>query len=243
MRLEENYHDQIASFYNDRSNKDFTWEIPEKIFLLRREYFKRGTVVLDMGCGPAVSVRRILNTKIVNAIKYIGVDVSRELLKFAKKNIPSGRFIHADMATVMLPTKSADIILSLGALHHTINKTKTLNHWYRILKHGGYIFLREPIYEYLKQGTGESPIEEGIKLKELYRFVEKNKMKIVRITFFNTNAFHFFNKVMNKFGLARWRRSKILWYPIVLVDSLLANLRNLSRFFEPQAFAVVLQKS
>lgn len=61
------------------------WDVPEELFLLDKRFFKKNIKVLDMGCGPAISIKKILDETILNNISYTGVDISASLLKFARK--------------------------------------------------------------------------------------------------------------------------------------------------------------
>ncbi len=242
LQLEEEYHDSVSEMYSVRRRRDYIWEVPEELFLLNKRLFEPKTKVVDMGCGPAISVSKILGEPVLHNVSYTGVDVSRKMLKLAKKYIKNGKFVYHDMASVFLPKNKFDILLSLGALHHCENKEHTLEKWLQYVKPGGLLLLREPIYEFLKMGTGESPTEEGIKMDVLFDFIQTRKLRIVRLTFFSTNAFHLFNRIMIKIGLRYWQEVRTLWYPVVYVDAFLAKFSRLDGIFKPQAFAVILQK-
>lgn len=241
--LEEKYHNSMAQFYSNRRLHDYIWEVPEELFLLDKSLFMPGMKVVDMGCGPAISVSRILGKQILTRILYTGVDISKELLKFAKKYIPTGKFVCEDMSNVSFNRNSFDILISFGALHHCEDKDRTLKRWVRLIKPGGLLLLREPIYQYLKKGTGESPIEEGVKVDKLFSFINNNGLKIVKITYFSTNAFHLFNRVMIKLGLKSWQQARFFWYPVVWVDTFLSHFRSISHLFDPQAFTIIIKKT
>lgn len=243
LKQEEMHHDRNAIFYSLRRKKDYIWEVPEELFLLHKKYFYNGSVVVDMGCGPAVSVVNILGKNILNKLTYIGVDISKKMLSIAREAIPCGRFIQADIENPRLPANYADVILSLGSLHHSLDKSRTLKNWAKILKSKGYLLLREPTFEALKRGQGESPMEEGIKFHELTQFFKKNKFKIIGITFFSSEAFHLFNRALIACRLGYWQNIKMLWYPVVLVDTLLVKLFAGSfLLFRGLAFTLVVQK-
>lgn len=243
LLLEEKHHDAVAQHYASRRKSDYIWEVPEELLLLDKKYFPKGSVVIDMGCGPAISVENILGVHVLKNIIYYGIDISKEMLKLAKKNIPTGSFIHGDISSPKFKKRSADVIISLGALHHIEDKVVTLQRWASLLKRGGYMLLREPTYEALKRGHGESPIEEGVKFEELKKSLKKNNLAIVTYKFFTTPAFHLFNRVLIKIGLSKWQRYRILWIPVVLIDTFFANsLGHMVSFFRGEAFTLVLQK-
>lgn len=243
LLLEENHHDKEAIFYSERRLTDYIWEVPESLFLLHKKYFFEGAIVVDMGCGPAVSVKNLLGSDVLASVRYIGVDISNEMLRVARKNLPMGKFIHDDIETVKFPNQYADIIISLGALHHSLNKSNTLKNWSKILKKGGLLLLREPTYEGLKRGQGESPMEEGVKFSELIKFTEENNYKVLSVVFFSSRAFHLFNRIMIAIGLGSWRNIKLLWVIVTSVDVLTgAILARFLPFFKGLSFTLVAQK-
>jgi SAM-dependent methyltransferase len=98
--LKEQY-DQIAPAFSE-SRKKYLW--PELIAYLTR--LKAGQRVLDMGAGSG----RLYKNLPTN-IEYIGLDISLEMLKEAKKNNPGATFFEADV----LDTKSLN---NLGLFDH-----------------------------------------------------------------------------------------------------------------------------
>ncbi len=243
LEEEAKHHDETAAYYTERREKDYIWEIPEELLLFNKVEFTTNEVVIDMGCGPCVSIKNIIPQHILNKVNFIGVDISEELLKYAKKYIPNGNFIRDDIETVKFNNDFADKIISLGALHHAENKTNTLKNWFKTLKSGGLILMREPTYEALKRGTGESPMEEGVKIDEVMKFIRDNDLRLVNLSYFSSPAFHFFNRVMIKLGLRKWQEIKTLWYPVVYLDAF--GCKVLSRFtplFKGEAFVMILQK-
>lgn len=243
LKLEEVHHDKNATFYSLRRKGDYIWEVPEELFLLRKKYFHNASVIVDMGCGPAISVMSILGKNIINNINYIGVDISKRMLEIAKRNIPTGSFIHADIEKPMIPESYADVIISLGCLHHSLNKKRTLKNWFKILKSKGYLLMREPTYDALKRGQGESPMEEGLRPHEIIQYLKKNRFKVISVTFFSSKAFHLFNRILIAFGFGSWQGIRLLWYPVVLIDVVLVKLLSKRlKFFDGLAFTLIAQK-
>lgn len=244
-RLKEEilFQDKNANNYTLKRETDFIWEIPERIFLISKKYFKSGSTVIDMGCGPCVSVINILPNDILRKCRYIGVDISRKMLNYAQKNIPHGKFVQGNIENLDFKDNYAGVILSLGALHHCEDKLNTLRKWIIILKKGGVILLREPTYEAMPKGKGESPLEEGIKIQDLLDFLQTQKVELISLIFFSSPAFHLFNKIMIKIGLSSWQNVKILWYPVVLVDVFLGKIfQSKINFFKGYAFCLVVRK-
>lgn len=240
---EMHHHDKEALFYAERNENDYIWEVPAGKFILLSEYIKGGNTVVDMGCGPAVLIKHILSKKLLKEIDYIGIDISKEMLKIAKKNVSNGKFIQDDMETVKVKPRSADVIISLGALHHSQNKKRTLKNWFSILKHGGHVLLREPTKEALKRGKGESPNEEGVDIREITQFAWENNVNIEKIVFFWSPFFHLLNKTLIKIGFGNWRNSKSLWYVVLALDMFFIKTTNLLKLnCKGDSVAIVLKK-
>jgi ubiquinone/menaquinone biosynthesis C-methylase UbiE len=215
---EKKYHDNVAVTFSEIRKKDFIWEIPEELFILKEKYFldKR---VLDMGCGPSISIKNILSTKLLQKCNYIGVDISKKMLRIAKYNIPTGSFMCSDISAVKINNNSIDTILSIGSLHHVEDQIATLKKWIKLLKNGGHLLLREPLYESLQKGRGASLTEEGIKLNEILNLLtENNNIKIKRLIFFGSPIFHLINRIMRKIFGKLWLNTKLLWYPLMILD-------------------------
>jgi len=239
---EEAYHNRIAEKYCKIREHDYIWEIPEEMFILKKIYFKN-KVVIDVGCGPAVSIKNIIDERVLLQSSYIGVDISRRMLKLAKKNIPSGKFYHLDISKLFFQKEVADTLLSLGALHHVKNPKKTIINWIRIIKPSGYLLLREPTLEALKRGYGASPDEEGIPIDDIITILKENNFVIHRTIYFTSKLFHFINKIFIKLFGKIWQESKIMWYPIMIIDICVSNVfGKYINFFRGEACIIIAQK-
>ncbi len=114
--------------------------------------FARGLLgskkILDAGCGNGRLVRWLRENGFEG--DYFGVDNSKELLKFAKKNFPDERFEFHDLRGLTLKTSrrlmgdSSDAIFCIAVLHHLHNsaeRLKVLRNFHVSLRAGGKIFL------------------------------------------------------------------------------------------------------
>lgn len=238
LSQEEQHHDDVAQFYTLRRQKDFIWEVPEELFIFKDPAFTSATTIIDMGCGPAVSVaKHVLHS----TVSYTGVDISKKMLSFAKKLIPNGTFIHADIQAVTV-RKTYDIVLALGALHHAISHERTIRNWMRCVRSGGYMMFREPTIDAFRRGSGESPVEQGIVVFEICSLLRDARFSIQKIVYFNSPFFHRMNRVCTFVGRKYWRETKILWYPIVAIDVLFAQLFGFIPFFKGLAVIIIAKK-
>jgi len=240
--LEKKYHDKIADEFFLQRKYDFIWEIPERMLLLKYKYLSNKSIV-EFGCGPSSVIKKVTQNCNLRLKNYIGVDISPRMIAIAKKNFPSGTFIIGDFTHIKLVNSSADTVISLGALHHSENKNKTLLKWIQILKKGGFLLLREPTLEALKKGMGASPIEEGIDVDEICKYLVNNNFIIVKKIFFCSPIFHLLNRALIKIFGDFWRKNELFWYPVMVFDIILCNtLGSTSVKFKGDSIALVAKK-
>jgi ubiquinone/menaquinone biosynthesis C-methylase UbiE len=95
--------------------------------------------VLDAGCGAGVPIAQILSLR----FKVTGVDFSEAQVELAKKSVPDGTFICADMTKLDFPENTFDGICSYYAIIHIPREEHEplLKNFYRMLKPGGHALL------------------------------------------------------------------------------------------------------
>jgi 2-polyprenyl-3-methyl-5-hydroxy-6-metoxy-1,4-benzoquinol methylase len=74
-----------------------------------------GGAVLDLGCGAGVPVARDLAAE---GLAVTGVDISQVQIRRARRLVPSGSFLHADVTRVQFPAGSFDAVVCLYTLIH-----------------------------------------------------------------------------------------------------------------------------
>ncbi len=105
----------------------------------------KNKTVLDIGCGGG---RNAIPLAKMGA-KVTGVDISTQMLNFAKNNAKKNKcskntnFIHSNAWEINLPSKSFDKILLLGILEHIPKeyRKKTIKEAQRLLKKGGELYI------------------------------------------------------------------------------------------------------
>ena len=70
--------------------------------------------VLELGCGDGLPTTRQLEERFT----VTGVDISSKLLWIARRNVPTGKFIHADMTELELESESFDAVAAFYSLIH-----------------------------------------------------------------------------------------------------------------------------
>jgi len=110
-------------------------------------YFKEGTI-LDLGTGPGYLPIEILKRS--PAIKIIGVDLSRKLIRMANSNaIKAGvsdrvSFEVGNAAKLRYNNNSFGMVISTGMLHSLKNPLNVLIEINRVLKNGGEAWIYDP---------------------------------------------------------------------------------------------------
>lgn len=117
------------------------------------EYFdslniKKGSKVLDLGCGAGVTSAKIYS----RGFNIIGVDISSPLCNLADKNCEkvktSGnktkfKFIVGNAEKLDFPDNSFDCVIGLGFLQYLEFPDACLREVYRVLKPGGYFIITQ----------------------------------------------------------------------------------------------------
>jgi len=126
---------------------------------------QEGDTVVDLGSGAgndAFVARRLVGEH----GKVIGVDFTPAMIRKAQNNASrlgytNVEFVQGDIEALLLPTKTADVVVSNCVLNLVPDKKKAFTEMYRILKPGGRFTVSDIIVE------GELPAEVR-KVAELY---------------------------------------------------------------------------
>ncbi len=96
----------------------------------------KGARILDIGCGSGVPAARQLSC----IFEVTGVDLSSEMVRRARKNVPSAAFIHSDIMTVDLTDSHFDAAAAIYSIFHLPREEHRglFARVHRWLKPGGY---------------------------------------------------------------------------------------------------------
>ncbi|MDE0225277.1 MAG: class I SAM-dependent methyltransferase [Gammaproteobacteria bacterium] len=108
---------------------------PELEWLLTR--LDHGSSVLDIGCGAGVPVTQSLAKRFV----VTGVDVSKEMVRLARANVPNANFVRSDIMSVEFDDSTFDAAVAFFSLFHIPREDhprlfRRIRDW---LKPGGYL--------------------------------------------------------------------------------------------------------
>ncbi len=150
--------------------------------------------ILDLGCGDGTFSN--LLKEFTPDGEVIGVDLSLEMIEYARQLYPGVDFKVGDMDHLPLKDESIDFIFSRFTVHYSKDLRKTLNELSRITRPEGLFFLKEihPLYAtFFKKSL-------DYEQKEDVTFVTQGKMgiEVVHPTFT-------FEEYINGFQATGWR--------------------------------------
>lgn len=118
--VEEGY-DCISDQYAEWSSKAQKAERARCIAALLRA-LPQNTDLLDLGCGTGVPSTKMLAER----FSVTGVDISAESIRRSRQNVPTARFIQADMVKLNLPPDSFDVVTAFYSIFHIPRREQSL---------------------------------------------------------------------------------------------------------------------
>ncbi len=140
--------------------------------------------ILDIGTGPAYLPIEMVKRR--KDIRVDGIDLTKKMVKIARRNVSEAGFIHQINCMVAngnnlkgFETYSYDMVISTGALHSWKNPSRVINECYRVLKPGGELWIYDP---------ADIGSKEKIRLlkgfnKMIYKFLSLIPREIIPITY------------------------------------------------------------
>lgn len=116
----------------------------EMVLELLKKYVKRGTPLLDAGCGTGLLTKTVDRKYIVTAI-----DFSKKSLALTRKRKPKAKILYVNLEKRLpFPKESFAGITLLDVLEH-IDDQKALSNLARVMKPNGIIIITVPAYPWL----------------------------------------------------------------------------------------------
>lgn len=197
-----NYYDKNASFkkrnlidgtLDERNAHNFIKSV------IIKDYVKKDSDVLDLGCGKGGDV---LKFKFSNIKSYTGVDISQKSLNVCKERLQKVGIRYKLLNSELWIEKGFgnvcyDVVSSQFSLHYSFEceqkANKTFKEVYNSLKIGGYFIGTIPISETSYQKTSVTIpgyedvfIEPTVSLETFLDIIKRYKFKIVKFEDFTT---------------------------------------------------------
>lgn len=129
---------KVAELYEQKFMEDMSYCRTYDAFLDLLP--KADSNVLEIGCGPGNISRYLLNK---SAIQLLGIDISKNMIELARKNVPNAYFKELDARAIDSLERHFEGILAgfcLPYISHQDSLT-LFNNCYDILTHKGVLFL------------------------------------------------------------------------------------------------------
>jgi len=148
QRERQYYRDtERARYYDERTSRGTSVERQRLAARTVGKYLRTGQV-LDIGCGSARML--IEMARELGSLRFTGIDVSAEMIRIARENITraslQGTIELRTMAAEdigMFPDGAFDMVMSHGSFSGWLEPEEALGHVRRLLRPGGYLFLRD----------------------------------------------------------------------------------------------------
>ncbi len=183
---QEKMYDRIVTDY-DRNVKS---EILDHKYIERfLFYLKKGSKLLDAGAGTG---KIAFEMHALHGLRVIGIDISKEMVRFAAKKYPKVKFKEMDLRDLRFKTGEFDAIFANYSLIHILEDDilRTLEGFNRILKDGGYIYisLQSPKKKWQRDGYYPIPYKRSsylfinlVKKSEIVDYLEKAHFQVLEV--------------------------------------------------------------
>jgi 2-polyprenyl-3-methyl-5-hydroxy-6-metoxy-1,4-benzoquinol methylase len=144
-RTVESGYDQMAEQY--LASKDPKDPLALRALANLASLLPKEAAVLDLGCGAGEPVTRWLADR---GFAVTGVDVSAKQLELARKYVPDGTFLRADMTEVVFEPESFDAVVAFHSIIHVPRSEHPalLESIYRWLRPGGALLATMTVADY-----------------------------------------------------------------------------------------------
>lgn len=168
----------VAGWYGDYLEKDDTYQ--SKVILpnlMRVLDLKKDENVLDLACGQGFFTSQIHNL----GAHITGVDISSELIKEARKNVPVATF-HVTSASSLTFANNGqfDVVFCVLALQNMEDLSSVFKEVFRVLKpEGRFIFvINHPTFRVLRESSWGWDEEKKVQYRRIDKYLSSAKILI-----------------------------------------------------------------
>lgn len=137
------YGPEQASEYAKFIKSSYSWIFMEKPALVKhlKPLITSKTKALDAGCGTGHSTKLLVELGIKKK-NILGVDISPDMLVYARKFLPKVKFMQKSLPELKLRSSSLDLILSVMVFQFLKKNEyeKMIESFYKVLVKGGCLF-------------------------------------------------------------------------------------------------------
>lgn len=154
-RIVRDGYDMIAEAYaNSRDTS-------EEAFLGLEDELDRAALILDAGCGAGVPVTQ----ELTDHGSVVGLDLSREQLQLARKNVPTAATLQGDITSLPFRRNTFDAVVSFHAVIHLPldDHFDTFAEFARVLRPGGWALLTTGVGAW--SGTNSDWLDTGTTMR------------------------------------------------------------------------------
>lgn len=177
------YEDRDYNSNTDEINRNLQKE-KEKISLIHN--FIKGGKLLDIGCGYGFFLKASQDS----GWNSTGIEISEETVKFAREKL-NVNIIQTSLEKIDLSSNSFDVITMWDFLEHSRDASLAIDIASKLLKKGGFLFVRVPNYRSLEaKFFGKKWIHWDLPFhnfhfspKVIKLLLEKNNFEIIRVDY------------------------------------------------------------
>lgn len=105
--------------------------------LIRRLDMRAGMTVLDAGCGVGPLPAAVCD----RGMRVVGLDISAESVRLARRRVPSGSFVEGDLTALPFADGQFERVISLSSLEFCADRAAAVHELRRVLKPGGRLYV------------------------------------------------------------------------------------------------------
>jgi len=129
-------YDKIAQIYLANRDRLKTGKYIQQLI----KYLPKQSTILDLGCGAGIPVDDVF---LKTGYSVIGIDISSEQIKLARKNCPRGEYVIGDIANLIEKEYQVQAIVSFYTIFHISRESH--GKWLKIiatyLQKGGLLLI------------------------------------------------------------------------------------------------------